>query len=103
MTIDVTPEEEAAFEERMNNIARNGNDGTHYARDEPLPSKYHRKIKGAVIDVYDITEEYNTSHAIHHAVKKLLMAGNRGAKGRTQDLYEAIQSINREIEREEGH
>ena len=90
------PESEA----RVDNIGRNGNEGLHYKEVE-LPSKYHRKIKGTVLDVYDITEGYSTSHAIHHAIKKLLMAGNRGAKGRKQDLLEAILSIHREIEREE--
>lgn len=38
------------------------------------------------------------SHAIGHAVKKLLMAGQRGAKDRATDLEEAITAIQRAME-----
>lgn len=51
------------------------------------------------IDIYRILTLYGiTDHAIGHAVKKLLAAGQRGAKSRTQDLKEAIESIERQIE-----
>ena len=51
------------------------------------------------IDVYRILELYGVEcHAIGHAVKKLLCAGERGFKDKEQDLREAIQAIARAIE-----
>jgi hypothetical protein len=65
------------------------------------PSKYHRNIKGASVDVYDVLNAYEvTNPAVQHAVKKLLQAGNRGHKDRATDLKEALQSIERAIELE---
>jgi hypothetical protein len=62
-------------------------------------NKYQRTIKGTTIDVYDILAAYKVeSHAIGHAVKKLLMAGQRGAKDRATDLEEAITAIQRAME-----
>lgn len=109
---------------RIDVIGQNGNTGEHYvpseARDDYIKKmeeeyarskeleecinrfhddkplgKYSRIIQGIEIDVYDILEAYNVSHPIGHAIKKLLMAGERGAKGREQDLDEAIMSIKR--------
>ena len=80
-------------------------------------SKYHKTItkpakiagseKEAIasvqIDVYDILVAFGvTNPATQHAVKKLLMPGQRGAKSKLQDLGEAAQSIKRAIEIEEG-
>lgn len=63
---------------------------------ESARSKYHKEVKGVFIDVYDVLHAFNVeSHAIGHAVKKLLMAGQRGHKSYYQDLNEAIQSIER--------
>lgn len=60
-------------------------------------SRYHKTIKGVEIDIYDILRAYEVkSHAVGHAVKKLLMAGQRGAKPYEQDLQEAVMSIERE-------
>lgn len=51
------------------------------------------------IDVYRVLELYGVKcHAIGHAVKKLLCAGERGAKGCEQDLREALLSIERALE-----
>lgn len=62
-------------------------------------SKYHKKIKGVEVDVYDILHAYEVkSHSIGHAVKKLLMPGQRGHKDTITDLKEAQASIEREIE-----
>ena len=66
-------------------------------------SIYHREIKGITIDVYDILVAYEvTNPAIAHAIKKLLCAGERGAKGRLQDLFEAQTSITRGLDLEIG-
>jgi hypothetical protein len=62
-------------------------------------SKYERKIRSEIIDVYDILVAYGVDcPAVAHAVKKLLMAGQRGYKNRTLDLEEAIFSIERAVE-----
>jgi len=62
-------------------------------------SKYHKTIKGVTMDVYDVLRAFEvTSPPIQHAVKKLLMPGNRGHKDQLQDVQEAAQSIQREIE-----
>ena len=61
-------------------------------------SKYHKIIKGNQVDVYDISNAYKLSHARGHALKKLLMAGDRGHKDTIQDLKECIATIEREIE-----
>lgn len=63
-----------------------------------------REIKpGVNVDVYDVLNAFKTgSAAIDHAVKKLLAPGQRGVKPRGQDLREAIASIERAIQIEEG-
>jgi hypothetical protein len=51
------------------------------------------------VDVYRVLELYNvTNPCIQHAVKKLLCAGVRGAKGTERDLIEAIDSITRALD-----
>lgn len=52
-----------------------------------------------VIDIYMILHMYEVcDHAVGHAVKKLLCAGKRGAKSRSQDIREAIASLERALE-----
>ena len=69
----------------------------------PAPSRYHRTINGATLDLYDVAEAYGIdSHRIFHAVKKLVMAGRRGHKDREQDLREAIVSIESELRKMKG-
>lgn len=71
---------------------------------EPL-NKYMRTItclsehKKAEIDIYSIIEAYAvTCPARAHALKKLLMAGQRGSKDAITDLEEAILALHRAIE-----
>lgn len=55
----------------------------------------------SAIDVYSVLDLYGVdNHAIGHAVKKLLCAGKRGAKGREQDWREAMHSIQRALHME---
>ncbi len=62
-------------------------------------NKYNKPCKGITIDVYDVLKAFDvTCPAMQHAIKKCLMAGNRGAKDATQDMNEAIQSIERSKE-----
>lgn len=64
-----------------------------------MTSKYHREIKpGVWIDVYSVLVAFGvTNPADAHAIKKLLMPGQRGAKSAIQDREEAIMSIYRAI------
>lgn len=51
------------------------------------------------IDVYRVLVLFGvTNPCIQHAVKKLLCAGQRGAKGQRQDIEEAIASLMRYLE-----
>ena len=64
-------------------------------------SKYDKYIKlkaNGTVDVYRVLAGFGVkSHAIGHAIKKLLAAGERGHKDYLTDLTEAIQSIEAEI------
>jgi len=74
--------------------------GVHY---ESPASKYHVQIKGQWVDVYDILTAYSvTNPADAHAIKKMLCPGQRGAKDGIQDRREAIASLERAIELEQG-
>ena len=56
-------------------------------------SKYNK------LDIYRILKLYEVSDpCLQHAIKKLLCAGKRGLKPQTQDINEAIQSLQRFLE-----
>lgn len=97
-------------------VSRRGDCGG-FGGGEIVSSKYHRNITKTVdemamisavpglfnvtisIDVYDVLTAFNvTNPATAHAIKKLLMPGNRGHKSTEQDLKEALDSIDRAIE-----
>lgn len=75
----------------------NGADGLV---DTKKHTHYHKPTNGAeTIDVYWVLNAWGVHcHATGHAIKKLLNAGQRGAKPAKQDLEEAIDSIKRAIE-----
>jgi DNA integrity scanning protein DisA with diadenylate cyclase activity len=51
------------------------------------------------VDVYRVLDLFAvTNPCIQHATKKLLCAGNRGAKDYEKDLREAADSINRALQ-----
>jgi len=59
---------------------------------------YHKDVRHLeTIDVYRVLQLFNvTDPCIQHAVKKLLVAGGRGAgKDMGKDIQEAIDSLNR--------
>lgn len=73
-------------------------------------SRYHRLIQsqyppvldkdgnviGIIVDAYDVFEAFdpeNRTEGETHALKKLLVPGQRGAKGVIQDIKEAIRSL----------
>ncbi len=67
-----------------------------------MANKYQKRIRTETVDVYDVLNAYNvTCPAVAHAVKKLLMSGQRGAKNKLQDLAEARQAIDRAIQLED--
>ena len=48
------------------------------------------------VDVYRVLELFNvTDPCLQHAVKKLLCAGDRGAKDMEQDVQEAMDTLER--------
>jgi hypothetical protein len=61
---------------------------------------YFHEIKQEIfVDVYDVLLAFKVINpAVQHAIKKLLVSGERGYKSTVQDLNEAIISINRAIE-----
>lgn len=69
-----------------------------------MPRKHNHYFKNVQhlndLDVYRVLKLFNvTDPCIAHAVKKLLVAGGRGAgKDIRQDLREAIDSIDRALE-----
>ena len=57
---------------------------------------YHKDVsKYKTMDIYAICKVWNVepSGCTHHALKKLLHAGERGAKSKITDLEQAIESI----------
>jgi len=67
-----------------------------------VTNKYLKEIKpGVDVDVYDILLAFGVScPATQHAIKKLLMPGQRGSKDTLLDLKEARSSIDRAMELE---
>lgn len=66
-----------------------------------MSSRYHKIIRGQTVDVYDVLTAFGvTCPAAAHAIKKLLMPGQRGAKNCLQDLHEARASVDRAIDLE---
>lgn len=75
----------------------------HEEVEQVQPNKYQRTIKGVTVDVYDVLDAFGvTCQARGHAIKKLLMAGQRGHKDEAQDLREAVQATERSIELVKG-
>lgn len=73
----------------------------HLKKIKNISNKYVRNIHGVEVDVYDVLKAWNvTCPAIQHAIKKLLMPGQRGHKSKANDLEEAHSAIQRAIELE---
>lgn len=57
-------------------------------------SHYHKRCPFEMIDVYRVLMLFEVSDpALQHAIKKLLVAGGRGAKDAEKDVQEAIASL----------
>lgn len=61
---------------------------------------YRRDVRHLdIIDVYRVLKLYGvTDPCVQHAVKKLLCSGQRGVKTESQDVREAIDSLNRHLQ-----
>ena len=62
---------------------------------------YHKLCPYNSIDIYRICQLFEVndhSGAKQHAIKKILMAGNRGGKDEYKDMQEAADTINRWLE-----
>lgn len=66
---------------------------------------YYKKLPVGVkeVDIYRVLVLFGvTDPCLQHAIKKLLVAGGRGAgKDITQDIQEAIDSLNRKLDMED--
>lgn len=62
-------------------------------------SHYHKSVAGlASVDIYRVCKLFGVqddSGALQHAVKKVLCAGQRGAKDKAKDVREAIDTLSR--------
>lgn len=73
---------------------------------KPKHSHYHKNVSDyQTIDVYAVCKIFNvqdSSGCLQHAIKKLLVTGQRGHKDRKTDIQNAIDTLNRllELERE---
>lgn len=57
---------------------------------------YFKRVPSKYIDIYRVLLVFEVDDpCISHAVKKLLVAGKRGAKGIDKDIGEAIDSLRR--------
>ena len=65
----------------------------HYFKDVSL---FKRVDIYRVLSLWDVTDP-----CIQHAIKKLMCAGERGAKSKAQDIQEAIQTLIRYVEMRE--
>ena len=58
---------------------------------------YHKSVAHlGSVDVYRVLDLFGvTDQALGHAIKKLLVAGNRGVKNMDKDVQEAIDTLQR--------
>lgn len=63
-------------------------------------SHYKKDVRHlSMVDVYRVIDLFGVTHpALQHAIKKLLVAGNRGTKEWEQDVREAVDSLNRALQ-----
>lgn len=59
-------------------------------------SHYHKPCPYEYVDVYRVLTMWNvTDPCLQHAIKKLLVAGDRGFKNIEKDVHEAIVTLTR--------
>ena len=75
-----------------------------YKDEKPKHSHYHKGVSDyQTIDVYAVCKIFDvqdTSGCLQHAIKKLLVTGQRGHKDRQTDIQNAIDTLNRLLELE---
>lgn len=80
----------------MESIAQLKNQDTVKVTIDELKHRVYKKDVShlKIVDVYRVLELFDVkSHAVGHAIKKLLLSGDRGAKDEAQDIQEAIDSL----------
>ena len=81
-------------------------DGAAQAGSGRKHAHYHKSVAHlSSIDVYRVLDLFDvTDQALGHAIKKLLVAGNRGVKNMNKDVQEAIDTLQRwqEMQVEDG-
>ena len=76
----------------MPSVETNVTNYPHYFKDVSVLSD---------IDIYQVCKLFNiqdSSGCLQHAIKKLLVSGNRGYKDNLQDIKEARDTLNRYLE-----
>lgn len=75
-------------------------DGLHNFAGFKKHSHYQKDVsKLEFVDVYRVLQLFDVSHpAVQHAAKKVLCAGQRGAKDWEKDIQEAIDSLQRALD-----
>ena len=63
---------------------------------------YHKPCPYEYVDVYRVLELFDvTSPCLQHAIKKLLVAGDRGSKDIVKDVQEAVVTLTRWLQMRE--
>ena len=72
-------------------------DGAPQLVSERKHAHYHKSVAHlSSVDVYRVLGLFGvTDQALGHAIKKLLVAGNRGVKNMDKDVQEAIDTLQR--------
>ena len=72
-------------------------DGAPQLVSERKHAHYHKSVAHLFsVDIYRVLELFGvTDQALGHAIKKLLVAGNRGVKDMDKDVQEAIDTLQR--------
>lgn len=65
-------------------------------------SHYHKPCPYEYVDVYRVLELFGvTDPCLQHAIKKLLVAGDRGSKDIVKDVQEAVVTLTRWLQMRE--
>jgi hypothetical protein len=93
---EITPPVTEHWQRRTDNVSN------PVSKIERKHSHYYRDVsKLAEIDVYRVCQLFGVndpSGAIQHAIKKLLLPGQRGGKDTEKDLREAVDTLNRKLQ-----
>jgi hypothetical protein len=76
-----------------------GNQSRKERRNNPTPNYYNKEIGGVRVDPYRLALIYGiTDHALFHAWKKIMRAGNKPGNKKRKEIKEAVQALQRWLE-----